>query len=101
MSYNVAKIFGLSGKGRIAVGMDADIVLINLDQEKVVDPEELHYWHADFTLYDGWTIKGWPVTTILNGRPVVINGETVTSAGIGKYLPRELENPKEIPTVLI
>ncbi len=101
MSYNVAQIFGLKGKGRIAVGQDADMVLINLDLERIVDPKKLHYWHADFTLYDGWRLKGWPVSTILDGKEVVSNGETVTPAGIGRYLPRKLEKPAEIPDILV
>jgi dihydropyrimidinase len=91
LSYNPARIFGLKRKGRIAVGADADIVLIDLNAERVVEPNRLHYWHADFTLYDRWVLKGWPVSTILRGHEVVLNGRSVAGPGIGRYIARELE----------
>jgi dihydroorotase len=61
-----AKIFGLQGKGALRTGGDADITLVNLKMRKKVDAEELHY-ACGWTPYEGFKLKGWPVTTILGG----------------------------------
>ena len=89
-SYNPAHIFGLKQKGQIAVGRDADIVLVDLGLTRTVRPEELHYWHADFTLYDGWDITGWPVSTIIAGKEIIRDGQLVADAGFGQYIGRDL-----------
>jgi dihydropyrimidinase len=43
---------------------------------------------ADWGLYDGWELTGWPTTTIVRGTPVFENGEVVGEEGYGVYLPR-------------
>jgi dihydropyrimidinase len=85
-----ARIFNLEpSKGRIAVGADADLTLVDLDKERVVKWQELESY-ADYSLYDGWKLKGWPVRTIVRGVTVMENGEIVGPAGHGKYLWRKL-----------
>ncbi|MBU2601692.1 MAG: amidohydrolase family protein [Actinobacteria bacterium] len=83
-----AEIFGIyPQKGTIAVGSDADLVIVDLDKEQVVDETKL-YSFSDFSLYNGRTLKGWPVMTIKAGRVVVEDGEVLSDPGIGGFLRR-------------
>jgi len=82
-----ADVFGLAGKGRLALGADADFAIIDLGQERVVDPAALGSW-SDYSLYEGWTLKGWPRRTILRGRTIMSDGTIVGEGGYGRYLPR-------------
>jgi dihydropyrimidinase len=85
-----ARIFNLEpAKGRIAVGADADLTLVDLQKERVVKWQELESY-ADYSLYDGWKLKGWPVRTIVRGLTVMENGKVVGPQGHGRYLPRSL-----------
>jgi dihydropyrimidinase len=85
-----ARIFDLAPrKGRIEPGADADLTLVDLDKERVVKAAELGSY-SDYSLYDGWKLKGWPVRTIVRGTPVMEDGKLVGPAGHGKYLWRRL-----------
>ena len=85
-----ARIFNLEPrKGQIATGADADLTLVDLSRERVVKAEELGSF-ADYSLYDGWKLKGWPVATIVRGVTVMENGRITGEPGYGKYLRRRL-----------
>jgi len=85
-----ARVFNLEpAKGRIAVGGDADLTLVDLGRERIVKAEELQSY-ADYSLYDGWKLKGWPVKTIVRGTTVMENAKVVGPQGHGKYLWRRL-----------
>ena len=87
-SYSTAKAFGmLPRKGMIAVGSDADFAIVDLNLKQKVNASMLQS-DADFTLYDGWTLKGWPTTTIVRGNVVFDSGKIVGKAGTGRYIPR-------------
>ncbi|WP_339227083.1 allantoinase [Oceanobacillus sp. FSL K6-2867] len=75
-STNPAKLFGLESKGTIAAGFDADITLVNLNEEFVLKAEDLKYRHKH-SPYVGKTFKGNVKTTIVNGEVVFENGEIV------------------------
>jgi dihydropyrimidinase len=84
-----ARIFNLAGrKGDIDVGYDADLTLVDLEKERTVRADELGSY-SDYSLYDGWTFKGWPVRTIVRGVTVMDQGRLVGSLGHGKYLRRD------------
>lgn len=82
-----AQTYGLyPRKGTIAPGSDADLVVVDLDLEKVVRPVELRGM-SDFSPFEGKALRGWPVATIKAGRIVARNGEIVARPS-GRYLPR-------------
>ena len=88
-STNASKIFGLSSKGHLKIGYDADITMIDLKKEKKVSPE-LFGGFSDYLVYDGWNLKGWPIKTILRGIVIAEDFEVIGKAGYGNFVPREL-----------
>jgi dihydropyrimidinase len=88
-SYNTARIFDMyPRKGTIQPGSDADLALIDLDLEKTVTPELLQSY-SDYTIYDGWKLRGWPIMTIVRGNIIMEDGEVVNEAlGHGEFVPR-------------
>jgi dihydropyrimidinase len=84
-----ADIFDLPQKGRFAIGADADVALVDVDLVKVVDPAALGSY-ADYSLYEGEALRGWPTTTIVRGQRVMQDGDIVGPAGFGRYLHRAL-----------
>lgn len=81
---NPARIFNLKNKGRIEVGYDADFTLI--DPSKKVEIK--NSWIASkcaFTPFDGMTVTGWPVYTILNGQ-IVMNEDQLLIPHQGEAL---------------
>ena len=90
MNLNTAKIFNLyPKKGTIAVGSDADFTVVDMDLEKKVIVEDLKSF-CDFSLFEGWVFKGWPVMTIVRGEVVMENGEISGQVGFGKYTYRRV-----------
>lgn len=87
-STTAARIFGLSGKGELLPGKDADFVIVDLDRERVVEAGILGS-KSDFSIYEGRTLRGWPVLTASRGVVVARDGEFVGKEGHGRYLRRE------------
>jgi|TARA_Y100000310_G_scaffold112098_1_gene110529 dihydroorotase len=71
---NPAKIFKIKDKGFIKEGFDADLTIIDLNLEKEVKNDEL-FTKCKWSPFNGWKIKGWPVTTIVNGKIIFDNGK--------------------------
>jgi dihydropyrimidinase len=93
VSTNPAKFAGLyPKKGSLAIGSDADITIIDPEKEIALSREFLH-GNTDYTPFDGWKLKGYPVTTISRGSVLVRDGEFVAQPGIGQYLKREKFTP--------
>ena len=85
-----AKVFQLDpAKGSLAPGADADLTLVDLEKERIVKADELGSY-SDYSLYDGWKFKGWPVRTVVRGVTVMDDGKMVGAAGHGKYLFRRI-----------
>ena len=73
------RLFELEGKGRIAVGYDADLTVVDMKRTEVIR----HGWiesRAGWTPYDGLSVKGWPVGTVVRGRRVVWHGAIAGTA---------------------
>jgi dihydropyrimidinase/allantoinase len=82
-----ARIFNLyPRKGTIAVGADADLAIVDVGFEQVVTPE-LCLSAQDHTPFAGVAVKGWPVTTLVRGTPMLREGE-VAKDFPGTYLKR-------------
>ena len=88
-SYNTARIFGIyPKKGTIEPGSDADLTIVDLDLEKTVTPDLLQSY-SDYTIYDGWKLRGWPVMTIVRGKMIMEDGQVANEAlGHGEFIPR-------------
>jgi dihydroorotase len=69
-----ARVFGIEGKGRIAEGADADLVLVDLKRRETLRDERIRS-RCGYTPFDGRTVTGWPVATLLRGRLVMRDGE--------------------------
>jgi dihydropyrimidinase len=91
-----ARIFGLTQrKGALRAGMDADLTLVDLNLERTVRHEDL-LSYSDYSIYDGWTFKGWPVETILRGKTVMQDGKLTGQPGDGRYLFRRNDGSVEL-----
>ena len=69
-----ARVFGLPGKGRIAEGADADLVLVDLRREETITNASVRS-RCGWTPFDGLRVTGWPVATVLRGQVVMRDGE--------------------------
>ena len=85
---NAAKLYGLSRKGSIAVGMDADIAIWDPEATRTVRVEDQHD-NMDYTPYEGREVTGWPVTVLTRGRPVISDGALVAAPGQGRFVARD------------
>jgi dihydroorotase len=73
------RIFGIANKGRIAEGYDADFTIIDLKRRETIS----NNWIASkskWTPYDGVTVTGWPVGTMVRGSLAMWQGEIAKSA---------------------
>jgi dihydropyrimidinase len=91
-----ARIMGLyPQKGTLAVGSDADIVVLDPNRTWAVHHQDLHM-SADYSCWDGWELHGKVVTTILRGSMLVHDDRFVGSRSGGRFVARTL--PSEITT---
>lgn len=83
-----AEMFGIyPQKGSMMVGSDADITIIDLNEIKEVNVENLHS-RSDFSLYEGKKLQGWPIMTIKSGKIVYKDGRFTNEKAECKYLKR-------------
>ena len=71
------RLFGIANKGRIAVGYDADFTVVDLKRRETITNDWVKS-RAGWTPYDGVTVTGWPVGTVVRGKTVMWQGELVT-----------------------
>jgi dihydropyrimidinase len=88
-STNAAKIFGMfPKKGTIGVGSDADIILIDPDEEHVLSVDS-HHMHVDYSAYEGWKLKGKIRTVLLRGKIAIDQDKCLVEKGYGKFIKRK------------
>jgi dihydroorotase len=78
-SAGAARIFGIAGKGRIAAGYDADLTLVDLKRRRRIENSAMAS-RCGWTPFDGVETQGWPVATVIRGKPVVRDGALVAQA---------------------
>ncbi len=74
-----ARLFGIARKGRIATGYDADLTIVDLKRRETIR----NAWIASisgWTPYDGVSVTGWPVGTVVRGKRVMWQGELLAPA---------------------
>lgn len=71
-----ARVWDLVGKGRIAEGFDADLVLVDLEKTAVVRNED-QLTKCGWTPWDGVALTGWPVRTWVLGQTVFADGRVI------------------------
>lgn len=74
MSDAPARVWGLVGKGRIAVGYDADLVLVDMSLRKTIRNAE-QLTRSRWSPWDGKSLQGWPVRTLVAGQTVFQAGK--------------------------
>lgn len=82
-----ARIYNLAGKGSLAIGADADIVLWDPGREVMLTDAMMHD-QTGYTPYAGRKITGWPVTVLSRGRVIVDDGALHAAPGSGRFLAR-------------
>jgi dihydroorotase len=74
-----ARLFGIAAKGRMAVGYDADITVVDLKRRETITDK----WIASrsgWTPFNGVRVTGWPVGTVIRGRKVMWDGSLTAPA---------------------
>ena len=77
MSTAVAKAYKIPNKGKIEVGYDADLILVDLENYRPVLREEV-VSKCGWSPFEGWELTGWPVYTIVGGKLAYENGKLNT-----------------------
>lgn len=69
MSTNPAAIWKIKGKGQIAEGFDADLVIVDLTQQRTIHDKD-QYTKSRWSPWHGETLTGWPVQTLIGGQTI-------------------------------
>jgi len=85
MAENPAKIFRLDGRGAIEEGGKADLTVVDIKREHVIEAAKFHS-KAKFSPFDGKRVRGKPVKTFVGGLLVMDEGEIVAGAGCGEII---------------
>jgi dihydropyrimidinase len=87
-SLNTARIFGMfPKKGSLQNGSDADITIVDLKKENKVSSQLIDGF-SDYSVYEDWNLKGWPVKTLVRGQIVAEDFEVIGKLGHGKFVTR-------------
>jgi len=87
-SANPARLFGLyPRKGTIAVGSDADLVVLDPQLRRTIDGRSMQS-KAGYSVYDGREVCGWPRFTVSRGDVVLEDGQVIAAPGRGHWLQR-------------
>ncbi len=86
-STNAAKIFGMPGKGSIAIGMDADIVIFDPNEKHTIS-SKTHHHNCDYSGYEGWEVTGKCKTVLVRGKIAIDKDQFQIEKGYGRFLKR-------------
>lgn len=92
-STNPAKLFGLwPRKGSLMVGSDADLVILDPDQTLSIVASQMAS-RSTFDPFDGWTLTGWPILSMLRGTVIMADGKLQQERRGGQFQRRERLQP--------
>jgi dihydropyrimidinase len=81
-----ARRFGLAPrKGTLSVGSDADVVIFDPQRQATLSVDNLHQ-NVDYCPYEGWEVRGYPITVLSRGEVIVRNSEYTGTPGRGRFL---------------
>ena len=80
MAYGPARIHQIANKGRIARGYDADFTIVDMNKEMTISDAQQRS-KSGWTPYDGMSVKGWPIMTIIRGQTVMRDDELKAPIG--------------------
>ena len=84
MCENPCKIFGIKNKGYIKEDFDADLTIVDMNKEQIIK-DEMIASKCGWTPFNNFTVKGFPIATIVNGKIVMSDGK-VNIEGSGQPL---------------
>ena len=76
LAHGPQRIFNIANKGRLVVGYDADLTIVDLNEKRKIEDT----WIASrcgWTPFAGTEVQGWPIRTLVRGQTVMINDEIV------------------------
>lgn len=76
------RLYNIAGKGRIALGYDADFTIVDLKARRVIEARWIES-KCGWTPFDGMSVTGWPVATVIRGAVVMREDERV-GAPVGR-----------------
>ena len=88
-SRNPARIMGIyPEKGELAIGSDADLVIIDTRKPRLISATT-HHHKVDWTPWEGLELYGAPIHVLVNGYPIILDGEIVGKPGKGKFVKKK------------
>jgi dihydropyrimidinase len=83
-----ARMFGLTQKGAVAPGLDADILVYDPNRKRTISAET-HHMDVDYSCYEGMEITGGSDVVLSRGRIIVDGDEWLGEKGGGRFLKRQ------------
>ena len=71
-----ARVWGIAGKGRLGVGFDCDLTIVDLAAKRTIRDADMAN-KSGWTPYDGMEVTGWPIATVLHGHIVMRDGQVL------------------------
>jgi dihydroorotase len=71
-----ARVYDIASRGRIALGYSADFTVVDLKARRMIT----NRWivsRCGWTPFDGLTVSGWPVATVVHGQLVMLDGDLI------------------------
>ena len=69
-----ARLYGVAGKGRLSLGYDADLTIVDLAAKRKITNDWIKST-CGWTPFDGMQVTGWPIATVIRGVPVMRDDE--------------------------
>lgn len=80
-----AEIFRLHNEGFLKEGCNANLTVVDMKRREKIKSHEF-YSKAKYSPFDGWSVKGMPIKTFVNGQLVMDEGEVVAKPGAGRII---------------